>query len=122
MPLVEHALLSLLDHVKHQRLSLEQVVEKTAHNPAIRYGIHQRGYIREGYHADLVLVNPDQTTIASHQTARYHCGWTPFDGHRFSSRILGTWVNGQQVFDGKQVLDASIVSHRLQFASSTNVV
>ena len=115
LPLVEHALLTLLDHVKHQRLSLEQVVTKVCHNPAIRYGVEQRGYLREGYYADLVLVDLEQTTDVSHQNVRYHCGWTPFDGHQFSSRICSTWVNGLQVFDGQQVLDGVLPSQRLVF-------
>ncbi len=115
LPLVEHALLSLLDHVKHKRLSLEQVVEKVAHNPAIRYGLNERGYIREGYFADLVLVDVNKTTEASHNTTHYHCGWTPFHGHKFSSRIQSTWVNGQQVFDGQQIIDHSLPSKRLAF-------
>ena len=107
LPLVEHALLSLLDHVKHKRLSLEKVVEKTAHNPAIRYAVNERGYIREGYYADLVLVDLNQTTEVSHSNTRYHCAWTPFHHHRFSSRIQSTWVNGQHVFDGHKLMDAS---------------
>ncbi len=103
LPLVEHALLSLLDQVAKKHLTIEQVVEKTAHNPAIRYGVQQRGFIREGYFADLVLVDPKQSTPVSHSNTRYRCRWTPFDGHRFSSRILSTWVNGQQVFDGENL-------------------
>lgn len=102
LPLVEHALLSLLDHAHNQKISVAQIVEKTAHNPAIRYGIIDRGYLREGYFADLVLVDPLAGTPVSHQNCHYHCGWTPFDGHRFSSKILSTWVNGALVFDGQQ--------------------
>ncbi|MEO0443885.1 MAG: dihydroorotase [Pseudomonadota bacterium] len=115
LPLVEHALLSLLDHVKHKRLSLEQVVEKTAHNPAIRYAVNKRGYIREDYFADLVLVDLDRKTEVSHENTRYHCGWTPFNGHSFSAKIQSTWVNGQQVFDGQQVIDTTLPSQRLEF-------
>jgi len=103
LPLVEHALLTLIDHVKQQRLTVQQVVEKTSHNPAIRYGIEQRGFLREGYFADLVLIDPDDSTTVNHSSSRYHCGWTPFDGHRFSSRIASTWVNGSRVFDGKEL-------------------
>jgi len=103
LPLVEHALLSLLDHVRNQKLSLQQVVEKVCHNPAIRYGIAERGYLREGYFADLVLVDPNNSTPVTHSNCHYHCGWTPFDGHTFSSRILSTWVNGDQVFDGQNL-------------------
>ena len=116
LPLVEHALLSLLDHVKHKRLSLEQVVEKTAHNPAIRYGVTERGYIREGYYADLTLVDVNKTTEVSHSNNRYHCGWTPFHGHTFSSQIKSTWVNGEQVFDGQHIIDrSSLPAQRLVF-------
>ncbi|BBB27007.1 dihydroorotase [Amphritea japonica] len=103
LPLVEHALLSMLDHVKNKQLTLLQVVEKTAHNPAIRYGIAERGFLREGYFADLVLIDPEGSTAVSPASNRYLCGWSPFDGHRFSSRILSTWVNGTQVFDGYQL-------------------
>lgn len=116
LPLVEHALLSLLDHVKNKRLSLEQVVEKTAHNPAIRYGVTERGYIREGYYADLTLVDVNKTTEVSHSNNRYHCGWTPFHGHTFSSQIESTWVNGEQVFDGQHIIDrSSLPAQRLVF-------
>nr|WP_320135487.1 dihydroorotase [uncultured Amphritea sp.] len=103
LPLVEHALLSLLDHAHQRRMTVTQIVEKTAHNPALRYGVAERGFLREGYFADLVLVNPQGNTAASHASSRYHCGWTPFDGHTFSSKILSTWVNGTQVFDGHQL-------------------
>ncbi|MEL0648740.1 dihydroorotase [Pseudoalteromonas agarivorans] len=103
LPLVEHALLSLLEHVKHNRLSIEQVVEKTAHNPALRFKVDKRGFIKEGYYADLVLVSSQQTTKVSHDACRYLCGWTPFDGVEFSSKIVSTWVNGERLYDGKTV-------------------
>lgn len=115
LPLVQHALLSLLDQVKHGNLSIAQVVEKTAHNPAIRYNIKQRGYIREGYYADLVLVDCESDTAVSHDNCLYQCGWTPFDGHTFSSKITSTWVNGTQVFDGVKPITSSLPSHRLAF-------
>lgn len=115
LPLVEHALLCLFDHVKHQLLSIEQLVEKTAHNPAKRYAIEDRGFIREGYYADLILVDMGQPTKATHQNTRYHCGWTPFNNYQFSSSIQKTWVNGCQVFDGQQVIDQTVPSMRLAF-------
>lgn len=99
LPLVQHALLSLLEHVKQGRLSITQVVEKTAHNPALRYAITERGFIREGYYADLVLVNPQTTTTVTPNNLLYHCAWSPFTGFQFSSQIKRTWVNGNQVFD-----------------------
>ncbi|BED91380.1 dihydroorotase [Pseudoalteromonas sp. MM1] len=107
LPLVEHALLSLLEHVKHNRLSIEQVVEKTAHNPALRFKVDKRGFIKEGYYADLVLISTQQTTKVSHDACRYLCGWTPFDGVEFSSKIVSTWVNGERLYDGKTVTKPS---------------
>ena len=118
LPLVEHALLSLLDTVKNQHLSIEQVVEKTAHNPAKRYAVESRGFIREGYYADLVLVDTKKTTQVRNKNTYYHCGWTPFDGHQFSSSIQRTWVNGQQVFNGREVINQvnkDMPSKRLSF-------
>ena len=105
LPLVQHALLSLLEHANQGRLSLPQIVEKTAHNPAIRYGVVDRGFIREGYFADLVLVDTQSSTEVRHDNSLYHCGWTPFNEQVFSARIQRTWVNGQQVFDGKAVVE-----------------
>ncbi|GAL20178.1 dihydroorotase [Vibrio maritimus] len=102
LPLVQHALLTLMDHVHYGRLSVSDVVEKTAHNPAIRYGVENRGFIREGYFADLVLIDCDSVTPVTHENTFYHCGWSPFSGHSFSSRVKRTWVNGQMVFDDTQ--------------------
>jgi dihydroorotase len=107
LPLVEHALLSLLEHVKHNRLRIEQVVEKTAHNPALRFKVDKRGFIKEGYYADLVLVSTQQTTKVSHDSCRSLCGWTPFDGVEFCSKIVSTWVNGERLYDGKTVTKPS---------------
>lgn len=115
LPLVQHALLSLLDHVKHQRLSIEQVVEKTAHNPAKRYAIAQRGFIQEGYFADLVLVDTEQPTTVTQESVLYHCRWTPFINHQFSSSISATWINGQQIFDGQNIIEQALPSQRLAF-------
>ena len=115
LPLVEHALLTLLDHVKHERLSLEQVVEKTAHNPATRYKIQKRGYLREGYYADFVLVNLNKPFMADHKNVHYICGWTPFENHTFSASIQGTWVNGVRVYDGVDLIRHFQPGQRLNF-------
>ncbi len=98
LPLVQHALLSLFDHVSAGTLTVDQVVEKTAHNPAIRYSIQERGYIREGYFADLVLVDPQAPTLVSNDNSLYQCGWSPFAEHEFSAQIKHTWVNGSRVY------------------------
>lgn len=115
LPLVQHALLSMMAHVQEGWLPIETVVEKICHNPAIRYGVAERGFIREGYFADLVLVDPAQTTTVTHDNALYHCGWTPFDGTTFPARICSTWVNGELMFDGEKVLNKTGVSKRLSF-------
>lgn len=99
LPLVQHALLTLLEHVQHGRLNLTQLVEKTAHNPARRYAIENRGFIREGYYADLVLVDRRSTTMVTNEQCLYRCGWSPFAGQQFSSEIKRTWVNGRQLFN-----------------------
>lgn len=117
LPLVEHALVSLFDHVKHQRLTVEQIVEKTAHNPAKRFKVVDRGFLREGYFADLVLVNPNGGTQVVDDQVHYHCGWSPFHGHRFSARIERTWVNGSQVYDGYRMSTDELPSLRLAFAA-----
>ena len=115
LPLVQHALLSVLEHVHHERLSIEQVVEKVCHNPAIRYCVAERGFVREGYYADLVLVDSSKQTKAEHQSVLYRCQWTPFDGVEFNSKICATWVNGQLVYDGSKVLEKPSPAQQLKF-------
>ncbi|KUJ84772.1 dihydroorotase [Microbulbifer flavimaris] len=116
LPLVQHALLSMLEHVKQERLSLTQVVEKTAHNPALRYGVVDRGFVREGYFADLVLVDNEASTTVTHENSLYNCGWSPFAGQVFSSKIIGTWVNGQMVYDTDGIAAGEMPAMRLDFA------
>jgi len=115
LPLVQHALLSLFDQVKKGHLSLEKVVEKTAHNPAIRYRVKERGFIREGYYADLVLVDTLASTSVSNENSLYHCGWSPFSGHTFSAQIKKTWVNGDVVYENQQVCGSGKAAMRLVF-------
>ncbi|KZY48539.1 dihydroorotase [Pseudoalteromonas shioyasakiensis] len=115
LPLVEHALLSLLEQVKRGALSLEQVVEKTAHNVAKRFAIEERGFIREGYFADLVLVDPNAEKHVEHTNTHYLCQWTPFNGTTFSHRITHTFVNGECVFDGQQVTPHKKAAKALTF-------
>ena len=105
LPLVEHALVSLTEHVNNGKLSIEQVVEKVSHNPALRYQIDKRGFIKEGYFADLVLLDLNQSTYVRHESTHYHCKWSPFDGHRFKGKILATWVNGECVYDSQRIVE-----------------
>ena len=102
-PLVQHALLAMLEKAKEKVLSIEKVVEKMAHAPAICFQLLERGFIREGYYADLVIVDPSQTMGVNKSNILYACGWSPFDGYTFSNRIVGTYVNGNLVWDGTSI-------------------
>lgn len=99
LPLVQHALLTLLDQIKDGTFSIEKVVEKVCHNPAKRYAIKDRGFIREGYFADLVLVDPAVLTVVERADLYYQCQWSPFEQYPFRSEIKATFVNGVQVYD-----------------------
>ncbi|NND87839.1 MAG: dihydroorotase, partial [Flavobacteriaceae bacterium] len=98
-PLVQHALEALFEMHHRGRISIEKIVEKTAHNPAILFQIKERGYIREGYKADLVLVDPMSPWTVSKENIAYKCGWSPFEGTTFKSRITHTLINGRLVYD-----------------------
>lgn len=98
-PLVQHALVALFEMYHRGRISLEKIVEKTAHNPAILFQIKDRGYIREGYKADLVLVDLNAPWSVKKENIFYKCGWSPFEGTTFKSRITHTFVNGDLVYE-----------------------
>lgn len=98
-PLVQHALPAILEKYKEGIISLESVVEKMCHNPAILFQIERRGYVREGYFADLTLVNPHNPWTVSKDTILYKCGWSPFEGSTFSSKISHTFVNGHLAYE-----------------------
>jgi dihydroorotase len=99
LPLVQHSLQIMLDFYKKGRISLEKVVEKMAHAPAECFKIDSRGYIREGYWADLVAVDLDKKEAVSKANTFYKAGWSPLEGHEFSAGISKTFVSGQLVFD-----------------------
>ena len=113
LPLVQHALLSLLEHVHDGRLPLEMAVTKTSHAVADLFGVAERGYIREGYRADLVLVDLAGETTVSADNILYKCGWSPFEGYRFRSRIATTLVNGVLAWHDGALTDA-IAGERLE--------
>ncbi len=102
LPLVQHAVPSLVDQVSAGYFTIEQLVTKMAHNVADRFDIVERGYLREGYWADLVLVDPRGRTVVDDEPVLAKCGWTPFAGHTFNARVKTTVVSGQLAYhDGK---------------------
>lgn len=104
LPLVQYALPVLFELVARGELTLEQVVQKVCHAPALRFGVQERGYLREGYFADLTLVDLDAPFTVQRADVLSLCGWSPFEGMRFPASIAATWVNGVLAWDGKKVL------------------
>ena len=98
-PLVQHALPAMLEFVKQKKISFEKVVEKMCHNPAICFQIENRGFIREGYFADLVLLNLTNPWKVKKENILYKCGWSPFEGETFNAKITNTFVNGHLVYE-----------------------
>lgn len=113
-PLVQHSLVAMLDLWHQGKITLEKIVEKMCHNPALLFGIEERGYIRAGYRADLVLVNPESEWEVTPKNILYKCGWSPFTGHRFRSSVDKTFVNGNLVYDSGKIID-SIPGEALKF-------
>ena len=97
-PLVQHALPAMLELVKQDKINLEKVVEKMCHNPAICFNIEKRGFIRENYFADLVLVNLNSPWKVDKNNILYKCGWSPFEGEKFHSKITHTFINGNLIY------------------------
>ncbi|MEP3209064.1 MAG: dihydroorotase [Maribacter sp.] len=104
-PLVQHALPAMLQKYSEKMISLEKIVEKMCHNPAKLFDIEKRGFIREGYFADLVLVDLDSAWQVTSGNTFYKCGWSPFDGFTFASKITHTFVNGHLAFENGNFSD-----------------
>ncbi|HNQ11754.1 MAG TPA: dihydroorotase [Bacteroidia bacterium] len=113
-PLVQHSLLAMLDLVKHGVFTLELVVKKMSHDPAVLFTIQERGYIREGYYADLVLIDQKKSYTVSRENILYKCAWSPFEEHTFQNSIHTTFVNGNKVYSNGQIHDCALGS-RLMF-------
>lgn len=113
-PLVQHSLPALMQMVKHGKLKLTTLVDKMCHAPAICYQIEKRGFIRPGYYADLVLVNPDKKFTVGKQNILYKCGWSVFEGATFDMYVEKTFVNGHIAFDNG-IINNSIHSLRITF-------
>jgi len=113
-PLVQHSLVAMLQLVKQGEFTLEKVIEKMCHAPADLFRIEKRGYIRPGYFADLVIVDPNKSWTVSTENILYKCGWSPFEGVQFDASVLKTWVNGKMVFDNGK-FDETVRGQRLLF-------
>ena len=104
-PLVQHAVIAMFE-VHHQgKITVEKIVEKMCHNPAKIFKIEKRGFIKEGYYADLVIVNPSLPWSVKPENILYKCGWSPFENFTFKSRITHTFVNGEMVYNNFKVKD-----------------
>jgi dihydroorotase len=106
-PLVQHAVLAILEKAKEGKISIERAVEKMCHAPAQCFNVQKRGYIREGYFADLVIVDPNSSLTVSKENVLYHCGWSPFEGFTFSHTIDTTFVNGTIVYTDNKIVEGN---------------
>lgn len=114
LPLVQHPLLLMLYYYKQGRISLEKIAEKMCHAPALCFQVANRGFIREGYFADLVVVDPDRPFMVNTENIFYKCGWSPLENFHFPASIAGTFVNGHQVYN-QGSFNESVKGQRLTF-------
>lgn len=113
-PLVQHGLVSMIEHYLNNKISLENIVTKMCHNPAILFQINRRGFIREGYYADLVLIDLDQPWIVKRENILYKCNWSPLEGEKFKSKVTHTFVNGNLIYDRGNFSDI-LVGQKITF-------
>ena len=113
-PLVQHSLVAMMEFVLEGKLSIEKMVELMCHNPALLFGIKERGFIKVGYKADLVILNPAMPWSVNESNILYKCGWSPFMGKNFKSRVTHTFINGVLAFNNGKLIDG-IRGERLEF-------
>ncbi|SDS50762.1 dihydroorotase [Polaribacter sp. KT25b] len=113
-PLVQHAVTAILEKVKEGVISIEKAVEKMSHNPAKLFQIEKRGFVKEGFYADLVLIDTNKPQTVSKENILYKCGWSPFEGTTFSSTITHTFVNGNLIYNNG-VFNDEIKGKRITF-------
>jgi len=113
-PMVQHALVAMLELVHLKKLSLEKVVEKMCHAPARLFGVKERGFIEPGFRGDMVLVDLDQEWTVARQNIYYKCGWSPFEGETFHSKVTHTWINGKLVYK-EGMFNEMVRGERLEF-------
>ncbi len=113
-PLVQHSLCAMLENERLGKISLEKIVEKMCHNPAILFRVEERGFLREGYYADLVLIDQNKSFNVNKSNILYKCGWSPFENVTFHNQITYTFVNGHLVYEDG-IISNNIKSKRVQF-------
>lgn len=114
-PLVQHSVLAMWDFVQQGKITAEMMVQKMAHNPAILFRMPERGFIREGYYADLVLLDPKAGTEVTKESLLYKCKWSPFEGHHFKAAIKSTFVSGHLAYNNGKIDDSNL-GMRLKFS------
>lgn len=119
IPMVQHSLIIMLELYRRGRISLQKIAEKMCHNPAILYGIKNRGFIRRGYKADITIIDLHYSWKVSKENIFYKCGWSPLEGQTFQSKVICTLVNGNIVFENDKV-HGHPCGEQLEFASSHN--
>ncbi|HVF33814.1 MAG TPA: dihydroorotase [Candidatus Saccharimonadia bacterium] len=113
LPLVQHHLQAVLERVHEGEIPIETLVERACHAPAVLFGVRDRGFVREGFHADLVLVDMQRSQFVRREEVLSKCGWSPFEGQKFRSTVVATWVNGHRAWhDGR--LDDSVLGQRVE--------
>lgn len=103
-PLVQHSLVAMLEKAYKGTISIKKIVEKMCHNPAILFQVKDRGFLREGYYADLVLVDMDTQWTVQKNNLLYKCRWSPLEGQQFHSAVVSTFVNGKEVYHNGKVI------------------
>ena len=114
-PLVQHSLIIMFEHFLNKRISLEKIVEKMCNNPATIFKINKRGFIKEGYYADLAILDPKKSQTISSKNIFYKCGWSPFEGKTFNSTVTHTFVNGHLAFK-RGVINDSKLGMKIDFS------
>jgi len=107
-PLVQHSLIVMYEHYLNKKITLQKIVEKMCNNPAKIFKINKRGYIKEGYYADLVILDPNKKQTIGSNNILYKCGWSPFEGKTFNSVITHTFVNGHLAFNNGNLDDSKL--------------
>jgi dihydroorotase len=114
LPLVQHSLDLVYEEVRKGRLSMEKLVEKMCHAPAQCFKVNERGFLREGYHADVVIFDAENDWVVNKENILYKCGWSPLEGHAFKGKVTHTFVSGHLAYENGQ-FNRSKMGQRLSF-------